>query len=153
LNRVVPDPHVRQLAGSRIAWWLLLAIMLTALQPFIAIHFRDDGWEDEPGFRIRALSTTVQFEPDERPDHAASRETTVFVPSGASIDLPNVFQHGLDGLMGLVLAMLPLLVALRAFAQPVPCALRVRVRAVIRAPPPTSPWRRYPPKTAPPLTT
>ncbi|MFH0131825.1 hypothetical protein ACGLHS_16585 [Variovorax sp. VaC1] len=116
----------------------------------MAVHFREDGWEDEPGFRIRAVSAVAQFEPDERPDHATSHETTMFVPSGAGIDLPNVFQHGLDGLMALVLALLPLLVALRTLAIPAPRELRDRLRAVIRAPPRTRPWRRRPPKTAPP---
>lgn len=141
---------LRRLIVRQIGWWSVVGVLLAALQPFIAIHFREDGWEDEPGFRIRSASSTVQFEIDERPDHASSRETTVFVPAGASIDMPNVFQHGLNGLMALVLALLPLLVALRAVATFTEGALRERVGAVIRAPPATMLWRRSPPKTAPP---
>lgn len=141
---------MRRLIEPHAGWWCVLGVLLTALQPFMAVHFREDGWEDEPGFRIRAVSAVAQFEPDERPDHASSHETTVFVPSGAGIDLPNVFQHGLDGLMALVLALLPLLVALRTLAIPAPRELRERLRAIIRAPPRTRPWRRRPPETAPP---
>ncbi|WP_234383080.1 MULTISPECIES: hypothetical protein [unclassified Variovorax] len=150
--KLQPHRHQRQRPEST-AWWLLFAMMLVALQPFIAIHFRDDGWEDEPGFRIRAVSATVQFEPDERPGHVARPETTVFVPSGASIDQPGAFQDGLAGLMALVLALLPLIVRL-----PVPRPLSSRgpsgrPHARCRAPPPTAIWRRLPPKTAPPAST
>jgi hypothetical protein len=141
----------RRRTGS-VAWWWVFALVLTALQPFIAIHFRDDGWEDEPGFRIRAVSSTVQFEPDERPGHAAIAETTVFVPPGASIEQPDVFREGLSGLMLLVLALLPLILPL--LRVPWLTASRVpseRLDARNRAPPPATAWLRLPPGTAPPL--
>ncbi len=141
---------VRHLADLQVAWCCIAFVLLAALQPFIAVHFREDGWEDEPGFRIRAASATVQFEPDERPDHASSRETTLFVPSSAGTDLPDSLRHGLERLMAIVLAMLPLVVALHGSPVRAPCAPRGRTRAVIRAPPPTSPWRCSPPRTAPP---
>lgn len=147
-----PHQHLRR-RNETFAGWLVFAMVLVALQPFIAIHFRDDGWEDEPGFRIRAVSATVQFEPDERPDHTASSETTVFVPSGASIDLPDVFHDGLASLMALVLSLLPLIVLLAVLRAPSTHGLLELLQARCRAPPPTTVWRRLPPKTAPPLST
>ena len=105
---------VRHLVDLQVAWWCIAFVLLAALQPFIAVHFREDGWEDEPGLRIRAASAIVQFEPDERPEHASSRETTLFVPSSAGTDLPDILRHGLERLMAMVLAMLPLVVGFRA---------------------------------------
>ncbi|WP_454908545.1 hypothetical protein [Variovorax gossypii] len=150
--KLQPYRHLRRRPEST-AWWLLVAMVLVALQPFIAIHFRDDGWEDEPGFRIRAVSATVQFEPDERPGHVASPETTVFVPSGASIDQPDAFHDGLAGLMALVLALLPLIVPLPVPRPPASRGPLERLHARCRAPPPTAIWRSLPPKTAPPAST
>lgn len=144
---------VRHLVDLQVAWWCIAFVLLAALQPFIAVHFREDGWEDEPGLRIRAASATVQFEPDERPEHASSRETTLFVPSSAGTDLPDILRHGLERLMAMVLAMLPLVVALRNFPRLATCAPLGRGRAAIRAPPLSSPWRRSPPRTAPPQAT
>ena len=66
----------------------------------------------------------MELHPDERADHPADLETTLFVPSAASIDLPDALQHGIDGLMALVLLLLPLTVALvrlvETFASVVP---------------------------------
>jgi hypothetical protein len=39
-----------RLIAREIGWWGLVGVLLAALQPFIAIHFREDGWEDEPAF-------------------------------------------------------------------------------------------------------
>ena len=140
---------IRRLA----AWWCLVGVLLTLCQPFLAAHFRVDGWEDEPGFRIRA-DDRVLFEADDRADHSDDRETTLFVSPSASVDLPDAFQNGIDGLMALVLLILPLSIALPAVLQDAIRKLPVRVPTRGGAPPPSAAaWQRLPPQTAPPLTT
>ncbi|MDB5826752.1 MAG: hypothetical protein JWQ73_972 [Variovorax sp.] len=138
----------------RILWWCLLCGgVLSSLQPFIATHFRHDGWEDEPAFRVRSVGATVEYEPDDRADHPAEKETTIFVPAAASIDLPNALQHGLDLLAALVLMLLPLTIALAFRVVPRPREAAERVPHRAGAPPPSAIWRRLPPETAPPLAT
>lgn len=140
---------VRRLA----AWWCLGGMLLMLCQPFLAAHFRVDGWEDEPGFRIRA-NDMVRFEADDREDHPGDRETTLFVSPSASVDLPDAFRHGIDGLMAMVALLLPLSIVLPGLVQPaVRDQLPVRVPTRGGAPPPEAPWQRLPPQTAPPPTT
>jgi len=132
---------------------LLCGILLSALQPFIAVHFRQDGWEDEPGFRVRATDATVEYVPDDRPDHPTDRETTMYVPLAANIDLPNAFDHGLDMLGALVLFLAPLTIVLLVASAPRPRHLVERAARYSGPSPPAWPWRRLPPVTAPPSPT
>ncbi|WP_418149478.1 hypothetical protein ABL841_32045 [Variovorax paradoxus] len=41
--------RIRRFTEAHRRLWCVAGIALLLLQPFIAIHFRDDGWEDEPG--------------------------------------------------------------------------------------------------------
>jgi hypothetical protein len=143
--------RLRRLLSTRcLAWWIG-ALLLSALQPFIAVHFRSDGWEDEPGFRIRPMSQTTQFEQDGRLEHAREHETTLFVPLGANMQS----SHGFGDALGALAALLVLAVVLAA-ARVLP-ALRLatvphRPRPGTRGgpPPPSAPWRARPPALAPP---
>jgi hypothetical protein len=112
--------RIRRLIAGQLAWFCAAGILLAALQPFIATHFRHDGWEDEPGFRIRGVGESTQFELDARPGHRNELEVTLFVPSAARVDAPDALQHGLDGLMALVWLLVPLTLALRPFIAPAP---------------------------------
>ncbi|CAN5825184.1 hypothetical protein BH11PSE13_BH11PSE13_28440 [soil metagenome] len=127
-------------------------MLLSALQPFLFTHFRQDGWEDEPGFRVRNVSAMAQFVPDERHDHRLELETTLYVPAGAHLDTPNAFGHGLDLLMALVALLVPLAIALMRVLSPPERTSRERIPHTSGAPPPTALWRTQPPPTAPPLT-
>ncbi|CAN5534049.1 hypothetical protein BH10PSE18_BH10PSE18_17300 [soil metagenome] len=143
--------RLRERIASSLIGWCVCGFLLAALQPFIATHFRQDGWEDEPGFRIRSVSATAEFEPDERSEHANWHETTLFVPASASIDLPDALQHGLDRLLALVLVALPLTVLLAALVPRATQPLRIRrIPNPSGAPPPTACWLRQPPSQAPP---
>ncbi len=145
--------RLRQRVTSSLIGWCVWGILLVALQPFIATHFRHDGWEDEPGFRIRSVSATAEFEPDDRSDHANWRETTLFVPAGAGIDLPDALRHGIDRLLALVLVALPLTVVLAVLAPRITQPLRIRrIPNPSGAPPPTACWLQQPPSQAPPST-
>ena len=134
-------------------WWCLAGVVLTVLQPFLFTHFRQDGWEDEPGFRVRNVEAMALFSPDDRDDHSKELETTLYVPAAAHIDVPNAFAHGLDVLMALVLLLLPLAVALVRLLVPIERTIVERVPYTSGAPPPTVLWRTQPPHTAPPATT
>jgi hypothetical protein len=145
--------RLRKFISTHFMWWCVCGVLLSACHPFIATHFRSDGWEDEPAVRLRVASDTVQFEADDRADHPNDRETTLFAQGAASIDLPNALQHGLDNLMALVFLLLPLTVALVRLLVPDEREPLERVPVRSGAPPPTAPWRRLPPETAPPLKT
>lgn len=141
--------RLRRLLSTRcLAWWIG-ALLLSALQPFIAVHFRSDGWEDEPGFRIRPMSQTTQFEQDGRLEHAGEHETTLFVPLGANMQP----SHGFGDVLGALAALLA--VALTA-PRVLPALRLARVpphpRPCTRGgpPPPSAPWRARPPALAPP---
>lgn len=142
--------RVRQAAAKHWAWWCLAGIFLSALQPFLFTHFRQDGWEAEPGFRVRNASSMALFDQDERSDHAHELETTLYAPASAHTDLPDVFEQGLNLLMALVVLMHPL--ALARIRRPVPIdrELCERVAYAGGAPPLPTAWRIQPPKTAPP---
>ena len=129
----------------------MAGILLIFLQPFIAVHYRCDGLEDEPMLRVRSASETSQFEADDRADHPADRETTVFAQAPASIDQPDVLDFALSGLMAMVLAMLPLVLAAGRLAAPVVREAPEHVPPHGGAPPPAVSWRRLPPPAAPPL--
>lgn len=140
----------RLLSTQCLAWWIG-ALLLSALQPFIAVHFRSDGWEDEPGFRIRPMSQTTQFEQDARIDHAREHETTLFVPLGAGT--PST--HALGDALGAFAALLALALALavrKAVPALHPTTPPPRPRPSTRGgpPPPSAPWRSRPPALAPP---
>ena len=145
--------RVRHLVATHGAWWCLAGIVLTALQPFLFTHFRQDGWEDEAKFCVRNVSAMALFEPDDRSDHKNELETTLYVPASAHIDVPDAFQHGLNALMALVLSLLPFMVALAQPVEPAERILHELVPHTSGAPPPTALWLSHPPKTAPPLST
>ncbi|MDB5847385.1 MAG: hypothetical protein JWP29_1137, partial [Rhodoferax sp.] len=87
LRRVASARSSRGIA-RRCVWWCAAWILLSALQPFIAVHFRGTGWEDEPGVHVRSSGESARFEYDDDDDaqdagvHPAVMETTVFVPLG-----------------------------------------------------------------------
>lgn len=143
--------RVRRFAATHHKAWCVLGMLLVLLQPFIAVHFRCDGLEDEPMLRVRSLSDTAQFEADDRADHPSDRETTVFAQAPASIDHPDAFDFALGGLLAMVLAMLPLVLAVARLAVPIVRAAPERVPPQGGAPPPAAPWRRLPPTAAPPF--
>lgn len=152
--RAVQITHIRRVVATRCLWWCVAGVLLTALQPFLFTHFRQDGWEDEPGFRVRNAETMAIFSPDDREAHRKELETTLYVPAGAPIDMPEALDQGLDGLMALVGLMLPLAVALAWPAcPPVEHIAQKPVQHTGGAPPPTPLWRTQPPPTAPPRTT
>lgn len=143
--------RVRRYVEVHRRWWSVAGVVLILLQPFIAVHFRCDGLEDEPMLRVRSASETSQFEADDRADHPADRETTVFAQAPASIDHPDALDLALNGLMAMVLAMLPLVLATARLVVPVVREAPERVPPHGGAPPPAVPWRRLPPPAAPPF--
>ncbi|VTU34205.1 hypothetical protein [Variovorax sp. PBL-E5] len=145
--------RIRRLIAKHCMGWCVLGIALAVLQPFIGAHFCQDGLENEGEFFIRSPSTAAFFEPDQRAGHQADRETTLFASSAASIDVPHALQQGIDGLMALVLLLLPLTVLLLRPGQRVRSGPAQRVPNTSGAPPPAAPWRRQPPETAPPFAT
>lgn len=147
----MPSTTLRRFLTRHLAGWCLAALCLAAVQPLLAVHFRADGWEDEPTLRVRGGDTT-RFEPDEREGHAATPEVTLFLPAAASIDLPHALQQGLDLLMALVGLLSPLAIVLWLRVLPRQSALPGGLIRCSRAPPPpAAPWRRRPPGLAPPL--
>lgn len=147
----VIDSKCRSRIRARCIWAALLCgILLSALHPFLSVHFRQDGWEDEPAFRVRANQTTVEYVPDDRPDHSKDRETTLYAPLAARIDSPHAFDHGLDMLVALALFLAPLTVALFAGSARRPPPSPERAARHSGPSPPAWPWRRLPPETAPP---
>lgn len=134
-------------------WWCIAGVVLTVLQPFLFTHFRQDGWEDEPGFRVRNVEAMALFSPDDREDHQKELETTLYVPVGAHVDQPDAFQQGLDTLLSLICLLVPLAISMMALWIPVARATLERIPHTSGAPPPTTAiWRTQPPPTAPPLT-
>lgn len=146
-------PHLRRFVIRHCFAWCLAGVLLSVLQPFLFSHFRQDGWEDEPGFRLRGADTSAVFEADSRDMHADEFETTLYAPLAAHLDHPDAFGNGLDLLLALVLLLLPLCVAL--WRPPVLRRRAPNERVALHggAPPSASPWRRQPPRNAPPLTT
>ncbi|MDP9902078.1 hypothetical protein [Variovorax ginsengisoli] len=146
------------LSGRRIictqqAFWCLLALLLTALQPFLAVHFTQNGWEDEPGLRVRSVGEVTQFEVDAAQGQLRNFETTLYVPATAPIDGTDAFQGGLDMLLMRVGLLMPLTIAVLLFVAAVPFEAALRLAPYRSAAPPrTRPWRRMPPQAAPPPT-
>ena len=140
----------RHLVATRFLWWCLAGVVLCALQPFLFTHFQRDGWEDEPGFRVRNAEAMALFSPDDRIDHQHDLETTLYAPTAAHLESPDALQHGLDGLIALVLLLTPLTVVLPRILVRLDRVAFERVAFTSGAPPPASPWRCQPPKTAPP---
>lgn len=146
--------RLRRLGVLNGAWWCLVGMVLVTIQPFIGAHFCHDGLEDEPELQIRGGYEASRIEPDERTGHPDDRETTMFVPASASIDLPDTFRQAIDVLGALVLLICPLTVARVAFAARAVHAVPGKVPQLAGAPPPTAtPWLRLPPETAPPSST
>jgi hypothetical protein len=148
----VSTARLHRLVATHFIGWCFAGVLLSALQPFLFTHFRQDGWEDEPGFRVRNVSAMAQFDPDERVNHRLELETTLYVPASAHLDTPHSFENGLDFLMALVSLLLPLTVSLIGLLPPPERVSCERVPYTSGAPPPTALWRTQPPPTAPPLT-
>lgn len=133
----------------------LAGVALLLVMPFIAVHFRCDGLEDEPMLRLHVVGDAVQYEADDRADHPSDHETTVFSQLPASLDHPDFFADALGAFMALVLAMLPLAIALARLSAPIVREAPERVPPLGGAPPPgpcpTAPWQRLPPTAAPPF--
>ncbi|WP_413765374.1 hypothetical protein ACEN9J_33080 [Variovorax sp. Varisp41] len=143
--------RIRRFAEAHHRAWCFAGILLVFLQPFIAVHFCCDGIEDEPMLRVRALGETSQFEADDRENHASDRETTIFAQVPAGIDHPHALNAGLNTLLALVLALLPLaLIPIRPI-RPASRLGPAQVPPRGGAPPPALPWKRRPPAAAPPL--
>lgn len=133
--------------------WCLGGVLLAALHPFLFTHFRQDGWEDEPGFRVRNSGAMAQFIADERLDHKNELEPTLYVPTAARLEVTSAFKDGLAGLMALVALLLPLAVAvMRPFSE-CESSTPEPVPFTSGAPPPPAaePWRTLPPQAAPPF--
>jgi hypothetical protein len=122
-DRDLGSPHAaganQELRCDPATRWCWAGVALVLLLPFIAVHYRCDGLEDEPMLRLHVASEAVQFEADDRADHPADHETTVFAQTPASIDQPDAFGLGLDMLLSLVLAMLPLVLAMARLIVPI----------------------------------
>ncbi|MFH0134361.1 hypothetical protein [Variovorax sp. EL159] len=142
--------RVRNFAQAHHRMWCVAGVFLILLQPFIAVHFRCDGLEDEPMLRVRSLGDTTQFEADDRADHPRDHETTVFAQTPASIDHPDALASALAGFMAMVLAMLPLALVMTRLVTPVEREAPEHVPPHGGAPPLPRPWRRLPPTAAPP---
>lgn len=142
----------RHLLAMHSMWWGMAVVLLSALQPFLFTHFRHDGWEDEPGFRVRNVAAVAIFESDPRSEPGQQLETTLFVPVATGQNLIDELDTGLAHFMSLVLLLVPLSIGLAALALPLPVRW---CEAVLDAggssPPGAMPWRTLPPPTAPPL--
>jgi hypothetical protein len=145
--------NLRRYIAVHCVWWCVAGVLLSALQPFLFTHFRNDGWEDEPGFRVRNVEAMAMFWPDERDDHKKELETTLYAPAGAHLEVPDAFQHGLDTLLALVFLLLPLTVGSALVSKPEERRSSARVPFASGAPPPTALWRNLPPQAAPPSAT
>lgn len=145
--------RLRRLFATHCLCWCAVVVLLTAIQPFLFAHFRHDGWEDEPGFRIRNTQSIAMFGPDDRPDHAKELETTLAVPLSAQLDAPELLQQGIDCLLALIALLLPVTITLLMSLVPKFEPVAARIRPQSGGPPATSPWRTQPPTLAPPLTT
>lgn len=142
----------RRFIGRHCRSWCLVAIVLSVLQPFLFTHFQRDGWDDEPGFRVRNAGAMALFSPDDRTGHQRDLETTLFVPTAAHLEQPDALDSGLAALMALFFSLLPLTVVIRGTPLPREAAFPERMAFASRAPPPAAPWRCRPPKAAPPST-
>lgn len=138
----------RLLSAQCLAWWVG-AFLLAAIQPFTAVHFGQDGWEDEAGTWIRSASETTQFERAEHPGDPEDHEVTLFAALSAQTDSGHAFGDGLAALAAMLALMLPLIVLVAPLVQAATDAPLARSPARGGAPPP-APWRRCPPAIAPP---
>lgn len=143
--------RIRGLVARQCTWWCIVGLLLVAAQPLIGAHFSRDGLEDEGEIHVHSAAMSVELEADDD-GLPGDVEITVYVPSAASIDLPQAFQQGIDHLLTLVLLLLPLLVLIAPFLSAFRSAARHRPlnNSGASPPPPTAPWHRLPPETAPP---
>ena len=150
----MPFARLRRLPRAHRLRWCVACLLLVLLQPFIAAHFCDDGLEDEPMLRLRSMGVTAQFEaPDADDGPSGGRETTVFVQTAAGHGLFSALDAAMAHLLGAALLLLPLWAVAET---PVVMTARRQPEAVAPrsgAPPASTPWRRLPPMTAPPLST
>ncbi|MDM0086330.1 MULTISPECIES: hypothetical protein [unclassified Variovorax] len=146
-------PRLRRLIATHLLEWCLAGLFLAAIQPFLFSHFRQDGWEDEPGFRVRNAQSTALFSPDDRASHAKELETTLYAPAGAHLESHLGAYHAL--LQGLAqwLSLLPLMAVAGALLRPPESPVPRPVRHTGGAPPRATPWCTLPPSAAPPLPT
>ena len=131
-------------------WWWALLVALSAAQPFLSVHFDDDGIVPQHQLSVRSFGETARFQPDEDAKAPMALEVTLFVPAGASIDSPLAFLSGLAALLGLVLLIAPLTVWPGRRVWPLSRTPAFKVPPARGAPPLTALWRSRPPETAPP---
>lgn len=144
-------PRLRRLIATHFLGWCLAGVLLSALQPFLFSHFRQDGWEDEPGFRVRNAQATALFSPDDRSAHRKELETTLYAPAGAHLESHLGSYHAL--LHDLAQLLLPLTVLAITLLFPPERKVPKPVPHTGGAPPPAAPWRNHPPSAAPPSST
>ncbi|WP_213953106.1 MULTISPECIES: hypothetical protein [unclassified Variovorax] len=130
--------------------WCALLLLVSALQPFLSVHFDVDGLVERQELSIRAFGQDAQFQPDEDGPGPSAVEVKLFVPSAASIDLPLAFISGLAAFLCLVILAAPLRVVLAAFLGVFDSTEAAPVPNAGGAPPSTQLWRTRPPETAPP---
>jgi len=131
-------------------WWCVLLVLLSAAQPFLSVHFDDDGLVPQQQLNVRSFGETAQFQPDDDAKAPMALEVTLFVPAAASIDSPLAFLSGLAAFMCLVVLMAPFTVRLARPVSPLSGTPAFEVPTASGAPPPTALWRSRPPETAPP---
>jgi hypothetical protein len=139
-----------QYIARRWTWWCALLVLVSAFQPFLSVHFDEDGLVERQELSIRAFGQDAQFQPDEDATDPWAVETKLFVPSAASIDVPLAFLSGLAAFLCLVVLTAPLRVVLAGFRGLLPEVVVAPVPNTGGAPPPTLLWRSRPPETAPP---
>jgi hypothetical protein len=96
--------HGRALRRSPVATFVLACmVLLTALQPLLNVHFNAQGWEDEPGYRVRVAGQSMAPEwiapdpNDEASDLPLAQENTVFVQP--SLDLGDASDDDFGALL------------------------------------------------------
>lgn len=149
MHRMLTQRLLRRIARLS-PWCCALLVLLSAAQPFLSVHFDDDGLVPQQQLNVRSFGETAQFQPDADSNTPMALEVTLFVPAAASIDSPWVFLSGLAALMCLVMSIAPLTVWLGRRVLPLFATPAFEVPTASGAPPPTALWRSRPPETAPP---
>lgn len=149
MHRMLTQHLLRRIARL-CPWWCALLVLLSGVQPFLSVHFDDDGLVPQQQLNVRAFGETAQFQTDADSKTPMALEVTLFAPAAASIDSPLLILSGLAAFMCLVMRLAPLTVWLGRRVSPLPGRPAFEVPAANGAPPPTALWRSRPPETAPP---
>jgi hypothetical protein len=133
---------------------MALALLLIACQPFLSVHFDDDGLVAHAGLDVRSAGGPVQFLPDADAPGPLAFETKLFVPAAANIHLPGALLNGIAALLCLVALLVPLRVIRAVLLPRLADAPQRGLQGRGGAPPPTRKpallWHRRWPTTAPP---